>query len=98
MGCETFCKETLGIKEEWLDDFSFNLLKHLGFTDEDISIANDAVCGTMTIEGAPHLDEKHYPIFDCANKCGKYGKRFIRHEAHIHKMAAAHQHAQQLFD
>ena len=72
-----------------MNDFSFNLLKHLGFSDEDICMANDAVCGTMTIEGAPHLDEKHYPIFDCANKCGKYGKRFIRHEAHIHKMAAA---------
>jgi len=86
---ETFCKEILGIKEEWLDDFNFNLLKHLGFSNEDIQVANDAVCGTMTIEGAPHLDEKHYPIFDCANKCGKYGKRFIRHEAHIHKMAAA---------
>ncbi|MEE9497826.1 MAG: adenosylcobalamin-dependent ribonucleoside-diphosphate reductase, partial [Nitrospinaceae bacterium] len=86
---ETFCRERLGIKDEMLDDFSFNLLKHLGFSDEDICKANDAVCGTMTIEGAPHLDEKHYPIFDCANKCGKYGKRFIRHEAHIHKMAAA---------
>ncbi len=86
---ETFCREMLGIKDEMLDDFSFNLLKHLGFSDEDICKANDAVCGTMTIEGAPHLDEKHYPIFDCANKCGKYGKRFIRHEAHIHKMAAA---------
>jgi len=86
---ETFCRERLGIKDEMLDDFSFNLLNHLGFSDEDISKANDAVCGTMTIEGAPHLDEKHYPIFDCANKCGKYGKRFIRHEAHIHKMAAA---------
>jgi ribonucleoside-diphosphate reductase alpha chain len=86
---ETFCREVLGIKDEMLDDFSFNLLQHLGFTDEDICKANDAVCGTMTIEGAPYLDEKHYPIFDCANKCGKYGKRFIRHEAHIHKMAAA---------
>ena len=86
---EAFCREMLGIKDEMLDDFSFNMLKHLGFTDEDIRQANDAVCGTMTIEGAPHLKEEHYPIFDCANKCGKYGKRFIRHEAHIHKMAAA---------
>ncbi|MBW2409094.1 MAG: vitamin B12-dependent ribonucleotide reductase, partial [Deltaproteobacteria bacterium] len=87
--CETFYRKMLGVSDEMLDDFSFNLLKHLGFTDEDISKANDAVCGTMTIEGAPHLKEEHYSVFDCANKCGKYGKRFIRHEAHIHKMAAA---------
>ncbi len=86
---ETFCRENLGITEDQLNDFSFNMLKHLGFSDEEIQKANDAVCGTMTIEGAPHLKKEHYPVFDCANKCGKYGQRFIRHEAHIRKMAAA---------
>lgn len=86
---ESFCREMLGIKDEMLNAFDFNMLKHLGFSGEDIRRANDAICGTMTIEGAPHLKEEHYAVFDCANKCGKYGKRFIRHQAHIHKMAAA---------
>ncbi|MDP7556404.1 MAG: vitamin B12-dependent ribonucleotide reductase [Nitrospinaceae bacterium] len=85
---ETFCKEVLGIGEE-LDAFDFNMLKYLGFTDKEISEANNVVCGTMTVENAPHLKERHYQVFDCANKCGKYGKRFIRPEAHIHMMAAA---------
>ncbi len=43
----------------------------------------------MTIEGAPHLSEEHYAVFDCANKCGKYGKRFIKAEGHILMMAVA---------
>ena len=85
---ETFCKEVLGIGGE-LDAFDFNMLKYLGFTDKEISEANNVVCGTMTVENAPHLKERHYQVFDCANKCGKYGKRFIRPEAHIHMMAAA---------
>jgi ribonucleoside-diphosphate reductase alpha chain len=43
----------------------------------------------MTIEGAPHLKLEHYAVFDCANKCGKTGKRFISTEGHIRAMAAA---------
>ncbi|MGP0566777.1 MULTISPECIES: vitamin B12-dependent ribonucleotide reductase [unclassified Nitrospina] len=86
---ENFCTEVLGIDGDQLDAPDFNLLKHIGFTDEQITKANDHICGTMTIEGAPHLKEEHYPVFDCANQCGKYGKRYIRHEAHIRKMAAA---------
>ncbi len=65
------------------------MLKALGFTDDEIEEANDYVCGTMTIEGAPHLLLEHYPIFDCANKCGKRGTRYISAEGHIHAMAAA---------
>lgn len=68
---------------------TFNLLQHLGFTEHQIEEANDYVCGTMTIEGAPHLKEEHYPVFDCANRCGKKGKRFIDYMAHVHAMAAA---------
>jgi ribonucleoside-diphosphate reductase alpha chain len=86
---ENFCTEVLGIDEDELNAFEFNLLKRIGFTDEQIQKANDHICGTMTIENAPHLKEDHYPVFDCANRCGKYGKRYIRHEAHIRKMAAA---------
>ncbi len=84
-----FCKNALGFSEEQLDDPSFNLLKELGFTNEQIDEANDYVCGAMTIEGAPHLKEEHYPIFDCANKCGRKGTRFISSDAHIKIMAAA---------
>jgi ribonucleoside-diphosphate reductase alpha chain len=86
---EEFCKKTLNLTDQQLDAFDFNLLEHLGFTAEEITKANDVVCGAMTIENAPHLKENHYSVFDCANKCGKYGKRYIRHEAHILMMAAA---------
>ncbi|KXK44461.1 MAG: Ribonucleoside-diphosphate reductase subunit alpha [Chlorobi bacterium OLB5] len=84
-----FCKDTLGFTDEQLDDYNFNILKALGFTKEDIEAANDFVCGTMTVEGAPHLREEHYAVFDCANKCGKKGTRFISADAHIKIMAAA---------
>ena len=67
----------------------FDLLRHLGFSRDDIEAANNYICGTMTVEGAPHLKEEHYPIFDCANKCGKLGRRFIHHMGHVRMMAAA---------
>lgn len=86
---DDFCRDYLGFTNEQLDDMSFNLLEEIGFSKEDISLANDYVCGTMTIEGAPHLSEEHYPIFDCANKCGRIGKRYIKPEGHIRMMAAA---------
>ncbi|MGV8016986.1 MAG: vitamin B12-dependent ribonucleotide reductase [Ignavibacteria bacterium] len=85
----SFCKNVLGFTDEQLDDFNFNILKALGYTKEQIEEANDYICGTMTIEGAPHLKEEHYPIFDCASKCGKKGTRYISPEAHIRIMAAA---------
>lgn len=85
----SFCKNVLGFTDEQLDDFNFNILKALGYTKEQIEEANDYICGTMTIEGAPHLKEEHYSIFDCASKCGKKGTRFISPEAHIRIMAAA---------
>ncbi|MDA8747810.1 vitamin B12-dependent ribonucleotide reductase, partial [Litoreibacter sp.] len=86
---EEFCTGTLGIPAEKLNDPGFDMLTHLGFTREQIRASNDHVCGTMTLEGAPHLDEKHYPIFDCANPCGKIGKRFLNVDSHIYMMAAA---------
>ncbi|MDJ1008751.1 MAG: vitamin B12-dependent ribonucleotide reductase [Paracoccaceae bacterium] len=84
-----FCTGTLGIPAEKLSDPSFDLLKHLGFRKADIDAANDHVCGTMTLEGAPFLKEEHYGVFDCANPCGKKGKRFLSVESHITMMAAA---------
>jgi ribonucleoside-diphosphate reductase alpha chain len=67
---------------------AFNVLEALGFTKDQIAEANEFVAGTMTIEGAPHLKEEHYPIFDCANKCGIKGQRYIAYNAHVKMMAA----------
>lgn len=86
---EEFCKTKLGISEEQLNSMEFDLLTSIRFTREEISSANDYVCGTMTIEGAPFIRHEHYPVFDCANKCGKKGTRFIKTDAHIRMMAAA---------
>jgi len=86
---EPFCRETLGIPADKLNDPTFDLLRHLGFTKQDVEAANDHVCGTMTLEGAPFLKKEHYHIFDCANPCGKKGRRFLSVQSHIHMMAAA---------
>ncbi|MCI0685167.1 MAG: vitamin B12-dependent ribonucleotide reductase [Gemmataceae bacterium] len=81
--------KALGLNESQYAAPGFNLLEHLGFTKGQIAAANNHVCGTMTIEGAPHLREQDYPVFDCANRCGKLGKRFLSAESHIRMMAAA---------
>ncbi len=81
--------KALGLSEEQYAAPRFDLLGALGFTREQIAEANQYVCGTMTIEGAPHLKPEHYPVFDCANRCGKIGQRFLSAEAHIRMMAAA---------
>ncbi len=88
LGTEFLVKK-LGIDEAEVSSFDFNLLKNLGFSKQEISSANDYICGTMTIEGAPFLKHEHYPVFDCASKCGKKGTRFIKPAAHIKMMAAA---------
>lgn len=80
--------QNLGLKRDQLNDAKFNMLEGLGFTKEQIREANNHVCGTMTIEGAPHLKTEHYAAFDCANRCGKYGRRFIAYDGHIKMMAA----------
>ena len=84
-----FCKNKLGLTDAQLNDFDFNLLDHLGFSKDEIEAANIHVCGAMTLEGAPHLQDAHLPIFDCANVCGRIGKRFLSVESHITMMAAA---------
>jgi ribonucleoside-diphosphate reductase alpha chain len=84
-----FLTKKLGFTEDQINSFDFDLLRELGFSKQEIASANDYVCGTMTIEGAPFLKHEHYPVFDCANKCGKRGSRFIRPLAHIKMMAAA---------
>ncbi len=86
---DTFCTGVLGFTAEQLDDMSFDILTALGFTRHEIDAANTYCCGAMTLEGAPHLDPVNYPIFDCANPCGKKGTRFLSTESHIRMMAAA---------
>jgi ribonucleoside-diphosphate reductase alpha chain len=86
---EAFVTGSLGIAKEKLDQPGFDLLAHLGFTKKDIEAANEHVCGAMTLEGAPHLSAKHYPVFDCANPCGRKGTRFLSVESHIRMMAAS---------
>ncbi len=83
------CLQRLGFKPEQYFNFEWSLLEALGFSDEEIEKANDFVCGTMTIEGAPYLKNEHLPVFDCANKCGKKGERYIHAHGHIRMMAAA---------
>jgi ribonucleoside-diphosphate reductase alpha chain len=83
------CLQRLGFKPAQYYNFDWSLLEALGFSDAEIEAANDYVCGTMTIEGAPYIKEEHLSVFDCANKCGKKGQRFIHAHGHIRMMAAA---------
>jgi len=86
---EDFCVRVLGFEIAQLDDVGFDMLSALGFTKKQIEEANTYVCGSMTLEGAPHLKEEHLPVFDCANPCGRIGKRYLSAESHIRMMAAA---------
>src|SRR5689334_13457678 len=86
---EEFIRDQLGVGAEALASPNFDLLAAVGFTRREIDAANIHVCGAMTVEGAPHLKAEHYPVFDCANPCGKIGKRFLSVESHIRMMAAS---------
>ena len=86
---EDFLKNQLGVPAETLAQPTFDLLAHLGFSKREIEACNVHVCGAMTVEGAPHLKAEHYGVFDCANPCGKIGKRYLSVESHIRMMAAA---------
>ncbi|MBF0300661.1 MAG: vitamin B12-dependent ribonucleotide reductase, partial [Oligoflexia bacterium] len=84
---DKFLRENLKLSEEKINSPDLNILKELRFSDSEISAANDYICGTMTLEGAPHLKSTQLAVFDCASKCGRHGKRFISPEAHIRMMA-----------
>ena len=86
---DEFCTRVLGFTDEQLNDYSFDMLEALGFARADIQLANTFCCGAMTLEGAPHIQDAHLPVFDCANACGRDGKRFLSVESHIRMMAAA---------
>jgi ribonucleoside-diphosphate reductase alpha chain len=83
-----FLGDTLQIPEATFSKPGFNLLAHLGFTAKDVDTTNLWTCGTMTIEGAPHLAQQHYAVFDTATPNGRIGKRSIAWKAHIEMMAA----------
>lgn len=85
---DDFCKKVLKLTDAQLNNARFDLLTHLGFKPEEIDAANAYCCGTMTVEGAPHLKKEHLPVFDCANPCGRIGKRYLSVESHIRMMAA----------
>jgi ribonucleoside-diphosphate reductase alpha chain len=82
------CLQRLGFTPEQYFAPDFNLLESLGFSEAEIDATNDYVCGTMTIEGAPFLKSEHLSVFDCANKCGKKGERYIHAHGHIRMMGA----------
>ena len=82
------CLQRLGFTPAQYNNFEWSLLEALGFGEEEIEAANDYVCGTMMLESAPYLKEEHLPVFDCANKCGKKGQRYIHAHGHIRMMAA----------
>ncbi len=86
---EAFLTEVLKLPAERLDAPDFDLLAEIGFLKRDIEAANEYACGAMTLEGAPGLDPKHLPVFDCASPCGRKGKRYLSVESHIRMMAAA---------
>jgi len=85
---EKFCADTLGLDAGVLEAPDFDMLKALGFAKAEIDAANLYVCGAMTLEGAPHLKAEHLPVFDCANPCGRIGKRSLSVESHIRMLAA----------
>ena len=82
------CLQRLGFTPEQYNDPEWRLLEAIGFTEDEIEVANDYVCGTMMLEAAPYLKEEHLPVFDCANKCGRKGQRYIHAHGHIRMMAA----------
>lgn len=86
---EDFLRDSLKVPADKLADPAFELLPWLGFSKADIEACNTHVCGAMTLEGAPHLKREHYSVFDCANPCGRTGKRYLSTQSHIRMLAAA---------
>ncbi len=81
--------DKLGITASRAAERGFSVLRALGFSEAQIEEAGDVICGRLMIEGAPHLRPEHYPVFDCANRCGRKGERFIAPMGHVRMMAAA---------
>ncbi len=80
--------QRLGLAASDIEARGFHLLRALGFTDAQIDEANTYICGTQTVEGAPALKPEHLPVFDCANRCGSHGTRYIKPMGHVRMMGA----------
>ncbi|MGH7087637.1 MAG: vitamin B12-dependent ribonucleotide reductase, partial [Stellaceae bacterium] len=85
---EEFCKAAFGFTAEQMAEPGFDMLSAFGFSKAEIDAANTWCCGAMTLEGAPQLRPEHLPVFDCANPCGRNGKRCLSVESHIRMLAA----------
>jgi ribonucleoside-diphosphate reductase alpha chain len=81
--------ERLGIAKQEYEKPGFSLLTKLGLSKKETDEVNDWIIGRMTVEGAPHLKEEHLPVFDCANRCGSIGQRFLPPMSHVKMMGAA---------
>ncbi|HEX4352755.1 MAG TPA: vitamin B12-dependent ribonucleotide reductase, partial [Polyangiales bacterium] len=79
----------LGIAPEEYQKPGFSLLSRLGLTSQQVDELNDNVTGRMTVEGAPLLRPEHLPVFDCANRCGAIGQRYLPPMSHVRMMSAA---------
>ena len=86
---DDFLTGVLKVPADRLSDPTFEILPFLGYSKKDIEAANTHICGAMTLEGAPFLKQEHYAVFDCANPCGRIGKRYLSVDSHIRMMAAA---------
>ncbi len=85
---EEFCRNVLNISDDDMNNLNLNLLDAIGFSKRESEEANLHCCGAMTLEGAPHLKDADLPVFDCANPCGRVGRRFLSVDSHIQMMAA----------
>ncbi len=85
----TFCAQALGLSEEELVQPDFSMVRHLGFSALEVRGANDHCFGRGTLEGAPGLNPRHLPVFDCSVPCGASGTRSLSVESHLTMMAAA---------
>jgi len=62
-----------------------SLIGH-GFGQVELDKIENALASAFD---APFLKDEHLNVFDCANPCGKRGKRYLSVDSHIHMMAAA---------
>ena len=51
---DDFCKNVLNFSDQQLNDINFNMLSEIGFTDDQIEIANTFICGAMTLEAVSY--------------------------------------------
>lgn len=63
-------------------------LRERGLKEAELVAAQREIGGWESFEGAPGFRSEHLPIFDCANRCGPQGQRFLKPLAHVRMVAA----------